>query len=119
MSSGAAHRAGAAVVVGGIALYAKKDRDQPTAQPLLAGGLAWLSGTLPDILEPAHHPNHRQFFHSLAFAGIVVHGVYQAWKWEPETDLQKSLRFAGMAVGGAYLVHLAMDSMTPKRLPII
>lgn len=32
-------------------------------------------GTLPDILEPATSPNHRQFFHSLVFAGILAYGV--------------------------------------------
>lgn len=119
MANAAAHRLGAAVCVGGIALAAENKQEEPTAKPLIAGGLACLAGTLPDILEPACHPNHRQFFHSLAFAGMVGHGVYKAWQWKPESKTQEWLRIACMAVGGAYLVHLAMDATTPKRLPIV
>ena len=83
MANATAHRLGAAAVVSGVALAAENNQEEPTAKPLVAGSLAWLAGTLPDILEPARHPNHRQFFHSLAFAGLVGHGVYKAWKWEP------------------------------------
>jgi hypothetical protein len=59
------------------------------------------------------------FFHSLAFACLVGHGVYKAWQWEPETETQEWIRMACMALGGAYLVHLAMDLATPKGLPVI
>lgn len=119
MANATAHRLGAAAVVSGVALAAENNQEEPTAKPLVAGSLAWLAGTLPDILEPARHPNHRQFFHSLAFAGLVGHGVYKAWQWEPESKTQEWLRIAGIAIGGAYLVHLAMDAMTPKGLPVV
>ena len=119
MANAAAHRLGAAAIVGGVALIAENNQEESTARPLVAGGLAYLGGTLPDILEPACHPNHRQFFHSLAFAGMVGHGVYKTWQWEPETKAQEWLRIAGIAIGGAYLVHLAMDAMTPKGLPVV
>jgi membrane-bound metal-dependent hydrolase YbcI (DUF457 family) len=119
MANAAAHRLGAAAIVGGIALAAENKQEESTAKPLIAGGLACLAGTLPDILEPACHPNHRQFFHSLAFAGMVGHGVYKAWQWKPESKTQEWLRIACMAAGGAYLVHLAMDATTTKGLPIV
>ena len=119
MSNGPTHRLGAAVVVSGFALAAESDQAEPTAKPIAAAGLAYLTGTLPDILEPAFHPNHRQFFHSLGFAGVVGYGLYKAHQWEPETETDKWLRFACLAVGGAYLVHLAMDSTTPKGLPVL
>jgi hypothetical protein len=119
MANATAHRLGAVAVVGGLALAAENRDEAPSAKPLAAGGLAWLGGTIPDILEPACHPNHRQFFHSLAFACLVGHGVYKAWQWEPETETQEWIRMACMALGGAYLVHLAMDLATPKGLPVI
>ena len=118
MPNAAAHRLGAAAVVGGIALITESNQEESTVKPLFAGGLACLAGTLPDILEPARHPNHRQFFHSLTVAGMVSHGVYKAWQWKPETETQKLLRVACMAIGGAYLVHLAMDAATAKGLPL-
>lgn len=119
MANGAAHRLGAALAVGGVALIAGNDQAEPSAKPLAAAGIAYMSGTLPDILEPAYHPNHRQFCHSLAFAGMVGFGMYKAYKYKPETTMQEWLRFAVLAIGGAYLVHLAMDGTTPKGLPIL
>ncbi len=119
MANGAAHRLGAALAVGGVALIAHNDQAEPSAEPLAAAGIAYMSGTLPDILEPAYHPNHRQFCHSLAFAGMVGFGMYKAYKYKPETTMQEWLRFAVLAIGGAYLVHLAMDGTTPKGLPIL
>lgn len=119
MSCGPVHRMGAAAAVGTVAFYAEKDNLEPSAKPLAATGLAYLCGTLPDIIEPASHPNHRQFFHSHAFAGVVGYGVYRTWKWETETENQKWVKTALLAIGGAYLVHLLMDSGTPKGLPAI
>lgn len=119
MASGSAHRLGAALTVGTVALIADDRQAEPSATPLAAAGIAYVSGTLPDILEPAYHPNHRQFCHSLVFAGMVSLGMYKAYKWQPESTLQEWLRLAALAVGGAYLVHLAMDGTTPKGLPIL
>lgn len=119
MANGAAHRLGAALAVGGVVLAADHNLTKLTAKPLVAASLAYMSGTLPDILEPAHHPNHRQFCHSLVFAGAIGLGMYKAYKWKPETMLQEWFRFAALVVGGAYLVHLAMDGTTAKGLPFV
>jgi hypothetical protein len=72
------------MIVGGFALKTEYDRKQAPAKPLVAGSLAWVTGTLPDTLEPACHPNHRRFFRSLAVAALVGQGVYEAWKWKPK-----------------------------------
>jgi len=103
-------------------------------QPLLSGqlsinmkeimasphaGIAAALGTLPDIIEPACSPNHRQFFHSFGMFGLVGLGLYKLNQWEPEDGFDEALRFVLMAASGAYLVHLAMDSSTPKSLPLI
>jgi len=120
MPNAQAHRMGAAAVMGGIALATESDQEQPAATPLVVTGLAYLPGTLPDVIEPARgNPNHRQFFHSLTFTCGLGYGLYRAWQWKPETETQKWLRLACLAVGGAYMVHLLMNSGTPGGLPVI
>ena len=66
------------------------------AAPLIGEAMA----RLPDILEPALHPNHRQFFHSITtlYEG-VLHGL--------------------IVLGGvAYISHLLADGSTPKGHPL-
>jgi len=81
--------------------------------------LAGACGTLPDILEPALNPNHRRFFHSLGFAGLLGYGAYKLYKWQPEDENYQLLKQIGLVIGAAYLINLAMDATTPKSLPII
>jgi len=119
MSSGPAHRIGAAAVVGTAAFYAEKENPGSSARPIAATGLAFFSGTLPDKVEPACHPNHRQFFHSYAFMCILGYGMYRTWKWETENEGETWVKMALLSIGGAYLVHLLMDAGTPKGLPVV
>lgn len=76
-------------------------------------------GTLPDLIEPANNPNHRQFFHSIAFGAILSGGLWHLWQWRPDREWQIWARRAGLVAGGAYLVHLMLDSTTPKGLPVL
>lgn len=85
----------------------------------MGGVFGALLGTLPDILEPADHPNHRQFFHGLLFAAILGYLGYKLYKWKPEEPWQEVVRMVGMIAIGAYLIHLAMDASTPKSLPVV
>ena len=39
-----------------------------------AGGFGAMCGSLPDLLEPAIHPNHRQFFHSTTAKSLPLVG---------------------------------------------
>src|SRR5437660_2084 len=79
--------------------------------PLVGGALCAACATLPDLVEPAlRNPHHRQFFHSLAFAGMLGWGVYEVYKWEPDSDWEKVLRLALIAAGAAYLLHLLSDA---------
>ena len=121
MPNAAAHRLGAALVVGGISHHAEQQSGQATAKPLVHAAMAALCGTLPDILEPAFHPNHRQFFHSMGFAGILGYGLYSLHRWKPEPgdELGHILKTVGLIAGGSYLIHLAMDFITPKSLPLM
>ena len=79
--------------------------------------LGVVGGAMADWLEPAfHNPNHRQFFHSLIPALVVLWGkdkLYEFLKLD-EQGKKKLDWFLG-----AYGTHLALDFVTPKGLPII
>lgn len=96
-----------------------KDGDHWAKHPITAAPPAAGCGTLPDLLEPALHPNHHQFFHSLLFAAGVGVLLYRLYQWEPETDGGHLLRALALIGGGAYLVHLAMGAFTRKSLPLV
>ena len=101
------------------------------------GHLALSTGTsaavsrLPDILEPAVHPNHRAFFHSFAFGALLGFGAVKAWKKIKEKRAERNalgieqisweeilLGFAFIAIV-VILLHLLMDGFTKKGLPLI
>jgi len=70
----------------------------------------------PDLLEPALHPNHRQFFHSVTALGLLGYGNYRVLisnRLNPEQKLALAVASTG------YVSHLLMDSATPKSLPLI
>lgn len=119
MSNAKTHRLGAGIAVGTTTALLLDFDDRDLAKSVAAGGLAYFPGTLPDIIEPATSPNHRQFFHSYAFLGLLGTGMYKAYKWETENEWQKLTRFSLLVTGGAYATHLLMDSSTPKGLPVI
>lgn len=48
------------------------ERDPDLLELLMCAGAAVLSGGLPDIIEPAIHPHHRQFAHSFTTGGILL-----------------------------------------------
>jgi inner membrane protein len=86
----------------------------------ITGGLAASCFTcLPDCIEPAIHPNHRQFFHSIAFAVALGAGLVKLHGWKPETSQGELLRKLGMVAIGGYLIHLALDATTAKSLPLV
>jgi len=110
MPNRVAHALGAGIVVGSLSAHEEtKDGRDVTWKTLAAGVLASELGSLPDLIEPATYPGHRQFFHGTVFTAVLGFGVYKLYKWEAETDEEKFLRWLGLVVGGAYLTHLAMD----------
>jgi membrane-bound metal-dependent hydrolase YbcI (DUF457 family) len=70
---------------------------------------------LPDALEPATIPFHREFFHSVSCGGAVTYGAFgkHSEDWEPEDRI----KVRSMAL--SYLSHLALDSRTPMGLPLL
>lgn len=96
-----------------------EDQQKGIANPLVGGTASALLASLPDAIEPAIHPHHRQFFHSVAFAGLVGYGLHRAYHWKPDTNGQELLRIAALFVGSAYLLHLAADLFTARSLPVL
>lgn len=144
-----AHSFAGALAGGAAALYVSRREGNPAARGLqLCGGLVggWCGGRLPDIFEPADSPHHRGFFHSFLLGGAAVAAMIKKgddaalWGreqiWELEDTLTRTsgwervlLRIIwvashlalGYAVGLAtgYASHLALDSATPRSLPIL
>lgn len=119
MANSAAHRTVAALGVCAALAHGEKQRGESTAKPLFGAGIAALCGTLPDLLEPALHPNHRQFFHSLVVLGGVGYLLDVLRKWQPKDDFEEITKLALIAAAGAYGIHLIMDGLTPKGLPLV
>lgn len=121
MPRAAEHRWGAGFAIGvGYALYELDKNGEISLDSVTAGCFAFLAGTLPDILEPSlNNPNHRQFFHSIAFGLMLGYALHKLWKWKPESTFEEILKIGMIATGGAYLVHLIMDAGSPKGLPVI
>jgi len=104
----------------------------------ILGGLlgGWLGGRLPDLLEPATHPDHRAIFHSLTVGGGGnAAAISKVPQWQ--ADLRARARectaagdhwgallmnlLVGVVAGlpAGYVSHLVLDSTTPKSLPIL
>ncbi|TGK12929.1 metal-dependent hydrolase [Leptospira stimsonii] len=80
---------------------------------IIGAGLGAVGGMIPDILEPADHPHHRQTAHSLAFALLLFGLNSQAKKYYPDASLALDSLFVG------YASHLGLDSTTPMGIPFI
>jgi inner membrane protein len=114
---GTEHRWIAAVAVG-CHLAAQETRaGVATGAPLVGAGLAALTANVPDLLEPAVHPHHRQFFHSCLWAGLLGCGLRGIADWEPDDSTMRNLRFLLLVAGSAYLIHLAVDACTSRSIP--
>ena len=59
------------------ACAAVRDREghRAYAMPFAMGAAAACLPSLPDILEPALHPNHRKFFHSVTVFAALGYGI--------------------------------------------
>lgn len=120
MANGSDHAAGAfaAVLIGHAAVEANTT-GEVTAAPLASATLGALLGSLPDIIEPAIHPHHRQFFHSVAFGLAVAWGMAKVFEWKPTEPAHRLVRGVGLIAGTAYLAHLLMDASTPRSIPLV
>lgn len=83
---------------------------------LLGLGTGIVGGVLPDVLEPATHPNHRGMCHSLA---ALLSTGYGAVKASSGNRIEPYLRTVAVAGCAAYVSHLILDGETPKGVPLL
>lgn len=119
MPNALTHQFVAALTVGAWVAQSEATERKKTMAPLGGAALAAISTNLPDKLEPAINPHHRQFFHSLAFAGLLGLCIYRLYEWETKTTQEELIKFCLLVVGGSYLIHLAMDACTSRSLPLL
>lgn len=119
MPNGNTHKLIAALVVGGTSLAIESHSEEVTEKPFIDATIAVLATSLPDLIEPARNPRHRQFFHSVAFGSIIAAAGIELYRWQPEEDWEKVLRQILLVGCAGYLIHLISDSFTPRGLPLL
>lgn len=114
-------------IVGGLLNVAKQCQDQTDntnfefdsksfLKSILIGALGGrITARMPDIIEPAHNPNHRDFFHSWTFAALLA----LANKKVSDSNLSDNVKESVQALSVGYGLHLAADSTTKKSLPLL
>jgi len=111
------------IITGGItsACYFTLDRkfnDEPASAESIGESfvLGALAGSLPDIIEPPLNRKHRRFFHSLFTLGSAT-TLFLNINNSKELDKEQKAFLKGLVL--AYLTHLALDSTTPRGLPLL
>jgi inner membrane protein len=108
---------GATVAVGGYLAYCYFRRKKVDGLELFGFGLIGASaGLLPDMLEPAIHSHHRQFFHSYAAAGLLAYANRAVWE-NPLVPHEQKVAFS--IASGSYFSHLVADGQTPRGIPLV
>ena len=82
---------------------------------LLGAGLGAIAGALPDLVEPATNPHHRQFFHSIAMIGVVGCGAAAVEK----SKMDKEMRQLVYCTFVGYVSHLVADSETAMGIDLV
>ena len=118
MANGKTHILVGAAVGIGVALIDNK-KHSFSHNPITAMAVGGFFGKLPDLLEPATNPHHRQFCHSVLTAGMVSFGLSEVFKWDANSALEKVIRGTALIAGFSYLSHLVLDATTPRSLPLI
>lgn len=75
-------------------------------------------GVIPDKLEPATSPDHREFYHSLAGGSAIGIGLSKI----PINTENINLNLFNVCLrssGIGYVTHLVQDAGTPKSIPIV
>lgn len=117
MANGADHIAAGALT--GVAMACYGQHKGKPVNPLLAIGASTVFSKLPDCIEPATNPHHRQFFHSIGFLAMLGYGLKKAYNWKPEDKGAQILRFLTLWAGAGYISHLVLDGLTPRSLPML
>ena len=102
-----------------VACMDQGQKSEITHHPAVAMSVGAFFGKLPDLLEPATNPHHRQFCHSVAVFTAVGCGFKKAYDWKPKDPFGIILRGLALTAAGGYLSHLLFDAVTPRSLPLI
>ena len=79
-------------------------------------GLGMLAAGIPDLLEPAVSPRHRQTAHSILVLAVIL--LLVGWYCTRDTEQEKEFtKMMAAAAGAGYLSHLLADAFTPAGLP--
>lgn len=119
LASGSSHQMAGAIAGTVMCVIDQRAEKSQGFNPLIAAFLGGLAGKLPDYLEPAAHPNHRQFFHSFLVLSGIACGMKSVYQWEPDKPWEKLVRGLLLVGGASYLSHLLLDSCTKKSLPLV
>lgn len=117
MANGADHITAGALT--GVAMVCHGQSMGENVNPLLAIGASTVFSKLPDLIEPATNPHHRQFFHSVSLLMMLGYGLKKAYDWKPEDKGEQLLRFLTLCAGAGYISHLVLDGLTPRSLPLL
>jgi len=134
--------------VGVTAYRARHQSDQNILLEMVGGGIGgYMSSRLPDVIEPASWPGHRQLAHSAATGAVIATTAYKLiGEWEEwcrskaeyyhnrKSDetinwfekflyalLEILLHIASGTLSGlsaGYLSHLILDGCSPNGLPV-
>src|ERR1700731_3123532 len=109
MASGKKHAwIGAGVAVAGWFVYCKLvERPLELGEVLVAAGVGAIGGLVPDLLEPAIHPNHRRFFHSYITGALLLHANSHLWG---NVQIPAEGRGTVHLVSLGFLSHLLADA---------
>ena len=102
-----------------VAIFKHRYPEARLPHPALAAVMAALASGLPDLLEPANSPHHRQFYHSVAFASVMTSGMKRLYDSMPTTPGEVLVRDVLLCVGFGYMAHLCADATTAMGLPLV
>lgn len=108
--------AGGMVAAVGYFAFCKICEEPPDLRDLLGlMGMGAAAACIHDVLEPALHPNHRAFVHSLALNAALAIGTREFWL-NSMAPLGQKILWTTLEL--AFLSHPVLDAATPKGLPI-
>lgn len=81
---------------------------------VLVGAVAGkMAAIVPDVLEPATSPHHRNICHSVTAGAAIVYGMYELGK----TNVYPLAKAALMSAGASCLAHIGEDAGTEMGVP--